>query len=742
MKKKIFIYLLLIIIPFLILSPYTFQYLEVGNDFELYYFVYKKYIFELLRLGHIPLWSPVEASGYSLIFNPLTQFFYIPSWIFYFYCFLIDDLNKHQFLIYTISAISIFNIGIFLFLKTLNISSRVAVTTIIITCLSLKVTELLRFPNAIHAFSWFPWVLYGINLANLDIYKKKSFLIIFFACLMLFTAGYPYYIFYGFILFFLYFCFLLIFHVKEKIFFNDRLRIVSNRKFFLNCLYPSILSVVISAPWLIKVSQLMSITSGRNKLDINFSFSGSGNIYDQIGSWIYPPYAVSEGWFYFGAISVFIIITILAHTFFIKKKYSEINYKLKYFFIFFLFLTIITYQFSNPVNSFIFKHIWNNLDFIANFRFWVRINIIFVPIIAVVLALSIQELINILERKNLIILKKLSNIIIFYILIILILQFYLIHFDDYQNLFWDRWQLKRILYAQEILPISLAFIVGLYKSYIYPIFFLLSFIIIYSLVRFEIFFKYIKKNKNIFLFLIVFLTFSELFFLTNIQWAIPHGFYDGGYKKLDLKPKYNNLNKNALLDIKNSFYESRVSTEKSGNNHYEGNTYYRNNKKFNINHISNWGSNAHVKIFKKYFNSDGSFRDNLSENTKKKVNYFFGMDKNVKKIFFSKNLKYNNIEDFIEDANNHENESNFSFDLIKYNGDILIIDVLAKNDGWVSFIDTWDHNWIVLVNSKQQPLSKLFDAYKSINIKSGSFRIQFIYKPFNLNFTSSAYPNS
>ena len=44
MKKKLYIYFLLIILPFLLLLPYTIQYLEVGNDFELYYFSYKKYI--------------------------------------------------------------------------------------------------------------------------------------------------------------------------------------------------------------------------------------------------------------------------------------------------------------------------------------------------------------------------------------------------------------------------------------------------------------------------------------------------------------------------------------------------------------------------------------------------------------------------------------------------------------------------------------------------------------------------
>ena len=44
-NKNIYIYLLLIILPFIILLPYTLQYLEVGNDFELYYFTYKKYIY-------------------------------------------------------------------------------------------------------------------------------------------------------------------------------------------------------------------------------------------------------------------------------------------------------------------------------------------------------------------------------------------------------------------------------------------------------------------------------------------------------------------------------------------------------------------------------------------------------------------------------------------------------------------------------------------------------------------------
>ena len=79
MKSNKIKLILIIIFPFIFLLPFTLQFIDVGNDFELYYFSYKKYIFELLKNGNIPLWSPAEAAGYSLIFNPLTQFFYFVS---------------------------------------------------------------------------------------------------------------------------------------------------------------------------------------------------------------------------------------------------------------------------------------------------------------------------------------------------------------------------------------------------------------------------------------------------------------------------------------------------------------------------------------------------------------------------------------------------------------------------------------------------------------------------------------
>ena len=90
----------------------------MGNDFDLIYFSYKRYIAEMLSVGILPLWSPVDGNGFSLIFNPFAQYFYIPGWVLYLIHFVTKNLSLHTFLLYTIFGISIFSLGIFYLLKS------------------------------------------------------------------------------------------------------------------------------------------------------------------------------------------------------------------------------------------------------------------------------------------------------------------------------------------------------------------------------------------------------------------------------------------------------------------------------------------------------------------------------------------------------------------------------------------------------------------------------------------------
>ena len=250
-KKRLIIFAI-IIWPYLYLFPLSFGFLAMGNDFDLIYFSYKRYIAEMLSEGIIPLWSPVNGTGFSLIYNPFAQYFYLPGWIMYIIHFITNNLTLHNFLIYTIFAISIFSLGIFNWLKSFNINQANAFISALIIACSLKVTELLRFPNAAHAAAWIPWVLYGVNLMiknNL----KKSFLIIFFSNLFILTAGYPYIIIYSLFLFFPYILFipfiignydLLKFHYKIFYFYFYT---------FLSFLF----SYLVALPWLLNVKNFL-----------------------------------------------------------------------------------------------------------------------------------------------------------------------------------------------------------------------------------------------------------------------------------------------------------------------------------------------------------------------------------------------------------------------------------------------------------------------------------------------------
>ena len=67
-KVKNFIFInksseiLIIVWPYIYLFPLTFGFLAIGNDFDLIYFSYKRYIAEMLSVGIIPLWSPVDGN--------------------------------------------------------------------------------------------------------------------------------------------------------------------------------------------------------------------------------------------------------------------------------------------------------------------------------------------------------------------------------------------------------------------------------------------------------------------------------------------------------------------------------------------------------------------------------------------------------------------------------------------------------------------------------------------------------
>ena len=508
LKNRLLI-LIIFIWPFVYLFPLTFGFLAVGNDFDLIYFSYKRYIAEMLSAGIIPLWSPVDGNGFSLIFNPFAQYFYIPGWTMYLVHFITKNLSLHIFLLYTILAISIFSMGIFYWLKSLKIDHTIAFFSALIIACSLKVTELLRFPNAAHAIAWVPWALYGINLM-IEKDKKKSFFIIFFSNLFILTAGYPYFIVYSLFLFIPYIIFIpFLFNVYSFAKFNYEIF-----NFYILTLFSFLSSYLITLPWLLKVKNLMKSLVDRTENNWNFATEDTFYWKDTIGSWIFPPASSTEGWYYSGIIVSLIIFLGLLIILFNSKKMNYFDKKI--FISSIIFIFFITY-FSWGKNSALFIWSWENIPLIGSLRTWPRINIIIVPFIILLFSISLKYLTIYLKENNSINLNRIVKFLIGIFILFAVLQFIFYFFNFQNEEYWNFWQKKRFDAAINFLPSVPGDILRLYDGPIYLLFNIIS----AAFLIFVLCNKKIRDNLNLIYTITLLIVVSELFVISNLQWSLP-----------------------------------------------------------------------------------------------------------------------------------------------------------------------------------------------------------------------------
>ena len=699
-KKKNSIFII-IIWPYLYLFPITFGFINVGNDFDLIYFSYKRYIAEMLSVGVLPLWSPVESTGISLIFNPFAQYFYIPGWINYLIHFFTKNLTLNHYVLYTISAFSIFSLGIFYWLKSLKIDHYTAFLSALIVATSLKLTELIRFPNAAHAAAWMPWILYGINILY---YEKirKGLIIIFFCNLFILTAGYPYFIIYSIFLFVPYIIF-------APLVINDHSKYISNKNvyFYLYNFLIFLSSYLVALPWLLKVKEFLNSLVDRTENNWEFATEHSFYWKDTIGSWIFPSASSTEGWYYFGILTTLTIVFGAIIFFYNKKSFILIEKKL--FIYSFLFILFITY-FSWGKFSYLFEWSWHNIPLIGSLRTWPRINIILVPFVILLFSISFIKIQNYISQNKL---KKFNKSVLFFLfafVIIVTLQS-IFNIYEFQNKeYWDFWQKKRFDAAIKNLPTIFGNYLKLYDGKIYIIFNFISFFFLLA-----IFLKKISlKKNNLFIALLLIIS-SELFVLSNLQWGLDKW-----------KTEVNKV-ENPLELLRQGLFSPRIIDS------VKGNEYFRDSRFFNVNYPDNYGYNSHAKNFTKYFQRyEGKQKAGITSETIDDVKLFFGSTEQSKLIFFSKKIDHEDITSFIKDSNRFEIESNFNLELLidTYNGNELEMNINTEKDGWLSYIDNWDKDWVVFINNEKKQISKLFGSYKSIKIKKGFSKVNFQYKPW------------
>ncbi len=416
MKKK-FLALMVFCWPGIYLYNHIFaiggKYTAMGNDFISLYYKYKIYLLACLAEFRFPLWSPSEGAGFPFYTNPFAQAFYplnLPLVIWYK---ISGGYNAIDHQVFAVLGISIFALGLFMWLRLLNSNIRAVVFSVLIMSVSFKMTEILRFPNAVHSAAWYPWVLYALTRITLSQSAKKAvaagmMLVLFMVCLC--TAGYPYYVYYSAFLFAPY---MLIFWVRplRTRFFGSIT--ISWRQALITLATAGLISILLCGPYLLGVKNLMAQTTDRTGKDFNYSTEHIFNLEDTAGSLVYPPAAQAEGWYFFSITGLLIISLYL---------FNRRDIWAKVFFI--TWIAIISYI-SYGRSSYLFELLWRYLPGFSSLRVWGRLNIILVPILAWLMSIAYSFF------ESEILGKKLSIKIVAIYGVILCMQLYLRERHDY-----------------------------------------------------------------------------------------------------------------------------------------------------------------------------------------------------------------------------------------------------------------------------------------------------------------------
>lgn len=683
--------------PFLYLFRHVFpingQYTAVGNDFYEVYYKYKIYLLANLVEFRFPLWSPAEAAGFSFYTSPLSQAFYPFNLLLAVWYKIVGGYSPLDYQIFTILGISIFALGLFMWLRLLNTNLRAVIFAVLVMSVSFKMPEILRFPNAVHTAAWYPWILYAATKVILSRSAKKAALfgLLLSVFLILFlTAGYPYYVYYSLFLFPPY---MLIFLLKPL-----RLRLFGQqpihwKRAFLTLMIVGVVVLLICSPYLLGVKRLMTQTEGRAGERFEYSTQHIFTFEDTLGSLFYPPAAVPVGWLFFGITgSLLIFMYLFGRTSTVQRGIGDYNqgkfvsfkaahneFWLKVFFIVWVALIMyITYG----KNSYLFVFLWKYLPGFSSLRVWGRLNIIVVIILSWLLTLAYDYFESIVSGQNEIIDKKrfrlaapILSLLVAYA-IVLSIQLYL-----YLNKIYDPYWPK---YFDHLSPQRVKFVI--YGA--------VGFVAVLSLMLFG---RRIQLQSNSSRVLVL----AGLVLVAALEMR-PVGTHIWTYrgKTWEKRPNLDvaKINK-ASFRFRRMLDKNKKKMLSLGPN-------------FNVGIIPTW-----------YFSRYADFLE-ATEDEPRVRNILLGVV-DARKVFFSESIEHKTVQSFLSDAWRYKDLGR----LVSYTGDELCWEVAAPVGGYLSFIDNWDHGWKVFVDEKETEMELLFGTFKSVQLTPGRHQVRFSYQP-------------
>ncbi|MGD0552346.1 MAG: hypothetical protein ABSB25_06810 [Sedimentisphaerales bacterium] len=655
-------------------------YIAIINDFILLYYKYKVYLLDCLANSHFPLWSPSESAGFPFYTNPFAQVFYPFNALLLLWYKAFGGYSPLDHQLFTVLGISIFALGLFMWLKLINKDIKSVVFAVLVMSVSFKVTEIIRFPNAVHSMAWYPWILYALTRVMFsdsvkETAKSAGLLVLFgvFLC----TAGYPYFVYYTIFLVLPYLLAFLITPLRTRLFGE---RPVCLKRAFAAMLAAGFATLLLCAPHLIGIKRLMSQTIDRAGKDFEYSTSHIFNFTDTIGSLVYPPASSTEGWYFFSITALLIIAIYLfsRRRPIVGKETQEAipvdtgSLWVKLFFV--VWFGLITYI-SYGRSSYLFVLLWKYMPGFSSLRVWGRLNIILVPILAWLLSVAFSHFVVMLRNNTGGGLRRVASkpvLLTAVYAVVLSVQLYL-HLKGVRNQMW-------LLYFKAFTANEAWFI----------FFGVVAFVAILLIMILGTKIRLGRGWLTAVTVLLILVATVEMWHTGARMWsnhikATPQRF------KLDVA-KIDEMSFNyPRTDITNTMTLS---------------------PRFNVGVVVNW-----------YFARYISFLTSTAGQEQAR-NILLGV-RDGQKIFFSESIEHPSIEAFLRDALRYRQTGR----MISYNGDELRWEIDSPVTGYLSFIDNWDPDWKAYVDGQPTQIGILFGTFKSVRLTQGKHNVRFCYQP-------------
>lgn len=336
---------------------------KIGNDFQVLYANYATYFVDAVRSGFLPLWNPNEGGGFPFLSNPFTAFFYPGHLLFFGLASRSPIYNWYHHQIFVVIGICVLALGLYVWLRGRRVDSAAAMFAAGALAIGYRVADVYRFPNAIHAAAWMPWILFAYD-RWLQREIGRGFLLGTFALLCLATAGYPYYTVYATFLLASY----VLLRIAEGIPFRRATFAVATLSI------PAILLVV---PYYGSVARLLSQTVDRSGMSYEFSTFHTWTYLDLLGGLIFPPSAISEGWLYCGILPLLVVLVWVA----LRRPAGTP-------FIWAIGVIFAVQLIAAGNQSFLFPVLWSFAPGASSLRVWARMTIILLPPLALLISLA------------------------------------------------------------------------------------------------------------------------------------------------------------------------------------------------------------------------------------------------------------------------------------------------------------------------------------------------------------------